>query len=1135
MSLLALSFLGSPLIERDGAVIELKLRKSMALLAYLAVTGQRHSRDALAELLYPDKPRGDSRSDIRRSLSVLRGTLSTELLDSDRNCVWCTLREGTRVDVVDFRRLISQSRDLERDGDLPGSSARIEKAVDLYRGEFLSGLFSRNSPAFEEWQLLESETLKREQCTALRRLVETRESMGQITQAIEYARRLLRFDILEESSHRTLMRLQALAGQRSEAVNQYRACQRILLKELGQEPEEETKKLREAIVAGRLAAIPQEERPRATSQRRGPMSPAMSEGVDADHVVVMATDGEDAGCTTFPDMQAAVLAALARLKSPTALDERVALHADCLRDGKGTPVAILAKRAHTILGAAQPGQALLSDCAAALVSGAAGAGARSLGAHRLQDLGPPVALFQLVHPDLREEFLPLRTLETLPNNLPSQPTLFVGREVEMASIARALLSDVRLLTLTGPGGTGKTRLALQAAAGMADRFSHGVFFVDLSTIRDPGQVMLTVAATLGVQEIAGERPVLEVLTGFLKARNVLLVLDNFEHLLDAASEVAVVLAACPLVKVLVTSRESLRLRGEQELPVPPLMLPPRNEPATTLDGFEAVRFFVDRASEALPGFSITEENAAVVAGICVRLDGLPLAMELAAARLKALSPAAMLERLESRHALRMVGPRDLPPRQQTLLQEIDWSYELLTDSDKRLFRRLSVFAGGCTLETAQAMCSLEGDAATDVVEGLVSLVGKNLLVRRDQRGQARYHMLQTIGDLASEHLGRSGETDEVHRRFTAWFLELAERAKEDLHGPARDSTLDRLDQELGNLLSALAWLREQKDRLRGARLAGALGEFWFDRLHYVEGHHWLEVFRELSQKDDPPAPRAELAFHLGRLKLWFEKPYAHHGEITLEYFQEAIRIGRESGNTRIVAHSLAWMGIHCLLLPREVRWNALEEAVHRAREADSPWLLAHCLMMANAGANSVEKSKELKIAAMEEAIDIATTVGDPDLIGEVLHGMGDVFLYLGDYAAARPWFLKANRLGREREEGLQVHASLYHLITIHLALGEVPQARAACREALRLSLEYNLKTYYPRLFRDCAEIAVKDGHLRRAARLRAAAELVGKQYPCFEPSAFHDLGLTEETARAEWSAAQSMSVDQQVAYALRAD
>jgi hypothetical protein len=505
------------------------------------------------------------------------------------------------------------------------------------------------------------------------------------------------------------MRLHALAGQRAAAVRQYGACRKALLKELGQEPEEETEKLREAIMAGRLAAIPQEEGPRADARQRRQVPAASRKGEDADHVVVMATDGDEPGCSTFPSIQAAVLGALAKLKSPAAMSDRVALHADCRPDGKGTPVVVLAKRARTILGAAQPGQALLSDCAAALVSGSApaNASARSLGAHRLKDLGPPVALFQLVHPDLREEFPPLRTLETLPNNLPSQPTPFIGRDGEMASIARALLSDeVRLLTLTGPGGTGKTRLALQAAADMADRFPHGAFFIDLSTLRDPGQVIMTIAATLGVQEIAGERPVLDVLGGYLNARNVLLVLDNFEHLLDAAPEVAAILRACPLVKVLVTSRESLRLRGEQELPVPPLMLPPRNEPAATLGDYEAVRFFVDRASEALPGFSITEQNAAVVAGICVRLDGLPLALELAAARLKALSPAAMLDRLESRHALRMVGPRDLPARQQTLLQEIDWSYELLSDSDKRLFRRLSVFAGGCTLKTAEAVCSL---------------------------------------------------------------------------------------------------------------------------------------------------------------------------------------------------------------------------------------------------------------------------------------------------------------------------------------------------------------------------------------------------------------------------------------------
>lgn len=522
-----------------------------------------------------------------------------------------------------------------------------------------------------------------------------------------------------------------------------------------------------------------------------------------------------------------------------------------------------------------------------------------------------------------------------------------------------------------------------------------------------------------------------------------------------------------------------------------------------------------------------------MAGICVRLDGLPLALELAAARLKALSTKVLLERLDSRQALGMIGPRDLPARQQTLQQEIDWSHKLLTEHDKRFFRRLSVFAGGCTLTSSQTVCCLEKDgAALDVVEGLVSLVEKNLLVRRDEGGEPRYHMLQTIRDHAIERLDQSGEADEIHRRFVGYFLDLAERTEPEFYGSGGDPWLDRLELEHGNLLSTLSWLHEREDRLQGVRLAGAMGQFWVQRAHFVEGHHWLQLFHSCAEKTDPAAPRARIAFRLGQMKTAFEAEDYSGSAGILECFQESLKLWREKGNTIGIALSLSWMGYHCTCLSQEVRWASLEESVRLAREVGSPKLLAECITMAYAGRTSVDRGRAFKLAALEEAMELARKVGDPDLLCSTIHGMGDVFLYLGDYAAALPWFLEANKIARERDDKVLIHDNLFHLVTVYLAIGELPRAKAACLEALRLGADLNMRKYFPRLFNDMVEMAVKEGRMRRAARLRAVVAFIRKPDADFDSSAFGDLGLAEDAARAEWAAARSMTTGQAVAYAL---
>jgi non-specific serine/threonine protein kinase len=460
------------------------------------------------------------------------------------------------------------------------------------------------------------------------------------------------------------------------------------------------------------------------------------------------------------------------------------------------------------------------------------------------------------------ELSPRKPKEPAPNNLPSQLTSFIGREREIEEI-KALLSTARLVTLTGPGGTGKTRLGLQVAASLLNDFESGVFFVALASISDPGLVASSIAQTLGVKD-TGVRPILESLKNFLQAKQTLILLDNFEHVVDAATLVTELLSACPRLKVLVTSREPLHVYGEHQFPVPPLTLPEPKQlpPIESLSHYEAVALFIQRALAVKPDFVLTDENAPAVAEICIRLDGLPLAIELAAARIKLLPPHAILDKLEHRFNLLTGGPRDLPARQQTLRGAIEWSYALLDEEEKKLLRRLSVFAGGCTLEAAEAVCNwfvvapsgagrAEGEnfspppqssssprspmpegittnLKVEVLDGLTSLVDKSLLRQIEQPdGEPRFMMLETIREFGLECLIAGGEKEAFRQAHRDFFLKFSEEAESQLTGPQQKKWLESLEQEHDNLRSAFDWSLknngEMEAGLRSARRCGVSG------------------------------------------------------------------------------------------------------------------------------------------------------------------------------------------------------------------------------------------------------------------------------------------------------------------------
>ena len=509
-------------------------------------------------------------------------------------------------------------------------------------------------------------------------------------------------------------------------------------------------------------------------------------------------------------------------------------------------------RAARICAAAHGGQVLLSQ----LTRDLADAETRDLGEHRLKDLTQQQRLHQLVADRLETDFPPLQTLENRPTNLPAQATPLVGRAGELEAL-QALLADdsIRLLTLTGPGGSGKTRLAVHAAAEAVDLFPNGVWLVSLEAVEDPALVLPTIAQTLGLYE-SGDRPLDETVLEHLAGRRVLLVLDNFEQLLNAARTVSTLLDGASELQVVVTSRAPLRVAAEHVFPVPPLVLPdPHALPALeTLTQYESVALFVERAQAVAPAFAVTDDNAPAVAELCVQLDGLPLAIELAAARVKLLPPQALLARLGLRLELLRGGARDRPERQQTLRATLDWSFGLLDEAEQRLFARLGVFAGGFRLDAAEAV----GEADLDGIEALLEIS----LLRSEERpdGEPRFFMLETIRDYARKQLAPA-QADELGERHARWYADWIEQRAEARARARVISDWEAEDEEHDNVRSALAWARDAGDVDLELRLAWSAGSFyWPNRGHLTEGSRWLvDVLARSANADERLRARAMVA------------------------------------------------------------------------------------------------------------------------------------------------------------------------------------------------------------------------------------------------------------------------------------
>lgn len=759
---------------------------------------------------------------------------------------------------------------------------------------------------------------------------------------------------------------------------------------------------------------------------------------------------------------------------------RMALHtgeAD-LRDGDYYGSAV--NRCARIRSLAYGGQTLVSEVTAALVRESLPEGTllRDLGQYRLKDLTAPERVHSLVVAGLPADFPLLGSVDAVPNNLPIQLSSFVGREAEVGALLELLRRPgIRLLTLTGPGGTGKTRLALQAAAEALGKFPDGVFVVVLDSLPAGAAVASAIARTLGAREAPGQTPV-EAVAELVRRRRMLLVLDNFEHVVDAAPDVAALLALCTGLKALATSRVALRVYGGHELPVPPLAIEP-----------DGIRLFAERARALEPNFVLTAENAPTVAEICRRVDGLPLAIELAAARTRLFPPKELLARLDQRMLLLTGGGIDRPERQRTMRSAIAWSHDLLSEAGRVLFRRLAVFAGSCDFEAAEAVCNPDG--ALDLLGGIESLVSSSLLQRRDVGGEARFAMLRVVHEYALDRLDATGEAEELRERHGDYFLELAERSELDRAGRLHGPWFVRLDADLDNLHLALDRLIRRGARARALRLGVALSEYWNNRGLLAEGRERLAA--ACAQRGSAAADVASETLEAQALEAQGLMAANQVDLVAAQHLlTEALARWRALGDLNRQARALRFLSFaHQQGGEYDPAQRFLDEGLALARQiGDEAELVDWLYRQADHAGDRGERETQRRCA--EEALALARRLGDRQRVGRTLTQLGMAAFFQGRTPEARRALVEAAEIfpadGPIRLP--TVHLVHRHLGHAALAEGDWAEGLSRFEAMLRWALEQKLSFGVAYSLDDLAVLAVARGQPARALRLAAAAAAI---------------------------------------------
>ncbi len=803
----------------------------------------------------------------------------------------------------------------------------------------------------------------------------------------------------------------------------------------------------------------------------------LREAIEARNGQVFKTVG-DAFCAVFTSAPQAILAALIAQRMLQAearrgdaedgpiIKVRMGLHTGEveMRDNDyfGPPLNRVAR----LMSAGHGGQVLLSAATHELIRRQLphGAELRDMGEHNLKDLSEPEHIYQISITGLPTDFPPLKTLEVFRSNLPAQITSFIGREKEISEIKR-LMAEHRLITLTGSGGTGKTRLSLQVASNLLDSFAGGIWFVEFAPLSNPSLVPQTVCNTLGLRE-EPTRSALDVLTSYLREKKVLLILDNCEHLVEAAAQLTeALLRACPNLWLLTSSREALGIAGEKTFHVRSLSTPDAGLPQTveTVAQFEAVRLFIDRAQAVSTGFTVSAVNAAAIVQICTRLDGIPLAIELAAARVKMLKPEQIAERLNDRFHLLTGGSRTALPRQQTLRAMIDWSYDLLAAPERTLLRRLSVFAGGWTLEAAEEVCRDEIRSQKDeekiflhpsdfilhtfdVLDLLSQLVNKSLVVvDAEDSAETRYRLLETVRQYAREKLVESGEETAAQNTHLQYFLSLAERAEMKLIGSQMMEWVKRLEADFDNIRTALEW--SIKDNPQGGlRLASTLVWFWDESNYASDGANWLEQFLALVETHSDKILRARALEVQGRLLIFGNSSHPK----AYSALEESLLLYKQAGNKKGIASSMLYFGVvsfhrggvaqgknmvfESLALHRELndKFNIIKALTHLAEQIDT---------------NDYERSMNY----FDEALLLCREIGYISGMAHILSNMGWQATKYGDYERAHLWLEESLALSKQLRRAATTVINLSFLGHLAYQEGKYAQARAYYEEYILTS------------------------------------------------------------------------------------
>jgi predicted ATPase/class 3 adenylate cyclase len=822
----------------------------------------------------------------------------------------------------------------------------------------------------------------------------------------------------------------------------------------------------------------------------------VAKAVGEDGGVLLKARGEgDSHFAVFDQAQAGTAAAtqialaLASEAWPTArpLRVRMALHTGTadLRDGDYYGAEV--NRCARLRAVAHPGQVLLSNATAALVRFALppGCGLTELGWHHLRDVAAPEQIFQLTHLELAAEFPPLATAERH-HNVPPTLTSFIGRASETSRVEQ-LVTATRLLTLLGTGGVGKSRLAFQVATDLLPQFSDGAFVVELGPLSDGSLVPQEVLSALGVPEEPGRRHA-ETVVASLARRHLLLVLDGCEHLLDACATLAEsVLRSCPNVHILATSREPFRIMGETTWRVPSLSVPDGAPGAPDeLERFDSVRLFVRRAVQSKPDFTVNAANAAAVVEVCQRLGGIPLALELAATRVKVLSCEQIATRLNNQFRLLTGGARNALPRHQTLRAAVDWSYELLAEQERTLFARLSIFAGGFTLEAAEAICCGEECGDEDILDLLSSLVDKSLVIVEERGGRVRYRFLETLRQYAAERLRDAGQTADLSDRHLRYFLAQASQAEPELKGPAQGSFLDLLEDEHDNLRVALACSLERGDGARGLRLAVTLSRFWLVRGYLSEGRRWLESTLAAGP-DAAPSDRAKALIAAATLA-WHQGDYGGVGPLA----ESALKVFRELGDKVGVAEALCRLGeLRTMTGDHIAAWSLFEQSRAAWAESGAKRGVIQSLNVPlhDLGTLACEQGDyDAAERLFEEALDIAKEHGNIMDIVHHLSGLGHVARGRGNHEEARSFYRQSLETARTLGYKRMVTFNLQYLAGLAWTRGDLPEASTLYREALAYFGPAGDDLGIARCLEGLCRVAAGERAYVRAAYLSAVSE-----------------------------------------------